>query len=304
MCTVARRTQRAFLPRKVERGTVLEPHVGEVQRLGLETPQYADGLRIRQSGARCTQQEIPYRRRRGGIHYAGKIKINRRGANLAIDERHDAGAGRRHAHGAVRRVAVRHAEDALAPRVHVKGVSAEIEEGRFVVGVDESKRMRGIENGIRSKRQRTKLGDVRGQPRARVGQRASVGNNLVRVRPCAVADVKHRARRHADLRIGRAKQLVLCPCGTFDSAAEDVRTTRILLVGLRRRERSLALLHQLDVSGERDRAVRVRHASGDVQVEFANVAVVVEIFQLHHLKVATIAVVILKEFNSVVAIGR
>ena len=58
-----------------------------------------------------------------------------------------------HAHGAVRRVAVRHAEDALAPRVHVKGVSAEIEEGRFVVGVDESKRMSGIENGVRRQRQ-------------------------------------------------------------------------------------------------------------------------------------------------------
>ena len=47
MCTVAHRTQRAFLTRKVERGAVLKPDVGEVQRLGLETPQHADGQRIR-----------------------------------------------------------------------------------------------------------------------------------------------------------------------------------------------------------------------------------------------------------------
>ena len=178
-------------------------------------------------------------------------------------------------------------------------MSAEIEEGRFVVGVDESKRMCGIEDGVRRQRKRAKLGTAPPKSGAGVGQRASVGNDLVRVRPCAVADVKRRARRHKYLRQLHAKQPVLCPCGTLDSTAEDVRAARILLAGLRRNERTVTFLHQLEVSIEQDSGVRVRDACGDVQVEFAQI--LVEVFQLHHLEVA--AFTARNAFEAVVAVG-
>ena len=251
------------------------------------------------------QQEIPYRRRRGGIHPAGKVEIDCRCANFSVDERHDAGIGRRHAHGTVRRVTIRQAEYAAAPCCYVQGVSAEVKRGWLITGIHKSKRMCGIENGVRSKRQRTQLGGTCRQPGTGVGQRASVGDNLVRVRPCAVADVKHRARRHADLRIGRTKQLILRTGCKLDRAAEDVRSARILLAGLRRNERSFPFLHQLDVSVERDRAVRVRHACGDVQVEFAHI--IVEVFQLHQFKKMTVVLIrpiMLEKLDSVVTVGR
>ena len=95
MRAAARRIQRAFLPRKVERGAVLEPHVGEVQRLGLETPQYADGfIVVDLRGARRTQKKVAHSRRRVGTHQAGKVEIDRRGIDIPVDEGHDSVARR------------------------------------------------------------------------------------------------------------------------------------------------------------------------------------------------------------------
>ena len=106
--------------------------------------------------------------------------------------------------------------------------------------------------------------------------------------PRAVVDVKHRAVRQANLRFLRSEQLVLPPAGKLDRAAEDVRAAQILLIGLRRNERAVTFLHQLEVSIEQDRGVRVRHACGDVQVEFAR-DTLVEVFQLNHLEVSVVA---------------